>query len=149
MRIYTSRYQNKSLVLWPGVKVGITHGRPRFTLGYSFHWLKLFAPDLTMLQIKDQVEFSRLYGEKLDRIGIDTIMARLHQVSNGKDICLLCFEDLRKPGEWCHRQVLALWMGKHGVEVEELPELELAVEKQGTAITSGKPIQLNFEEWGL
>lgn len=39
-------------------------------------------------------------------------------------IVLLCYEDLRKPDVWCHRQLLAEWIEERfGIQVPELPEL--------------------------
>jgi hypothetical protein len=36
-------------------------------------------------------------------------------------VVLLCFEDLTKPGEWCHRRSFAAWWDeKTGQKVDEL-----------------------------
>ena len=38
----------------------------------------------------------------------------------GDDVVLLCYEDLTKPGEWCHRRIVAEWFEHHlGIEVPE------------------------------
>ncbi len=34
----------------------------------------------------------------------------------GKDVVLLCFE---KPGDFCHRHLIAEWLNKHGCSVKE------------------------------
>ena len=50
---------------------------------------------------------------------IEAIINRYIQF--GKDIVFCCYEDVRKPGEWCHRLVFAeWWYEKTGVRIEEL-----------------------------
>lgn len=44
MVIFTSRYVNKGLATWAGVKVGITVGNPRWKLPYAVVRLLLLAP---------------------------------------------------------------------------------------------------------
>jgi hypothetical protein len=40
---------------------------------------------------------------------------------DAKGVVLLCFEDLSKPGEWCHRRAFATWWEEQtGEKVEEL-----------------------------
>jgi hypothetical protein len=59
----------------------------------------------------------------LDDIGIKQIEWMLEQVSDGKPVVLLCFEDLRKPGVWCHRTMFTEWYKKRtGIEIRELEE---------------------------
>jgi len=73
--------------------------------------------------MKDKEELRKaLYG-KLDRAGIGEVRRILHEISSrhgDRDVVLLCFEDVRKPGEWCHRQLIADWLNEHGSEVREL-----------------------------
>ena len=41
--------------------------------------------------------------------------------SEGKELVLLCFEDIRIPSDWCHRTVFAQWWAeKTGEIIEEL-----------------------------
>jgi hypothetical protein len=61
----------------------------------------------------DRAEFTARYHAQLDRAGVDRVLRDLQRISDahaGQDLVLLCYEDVRKPGEWCHRQVLAEWL---------------------------------------
>jgi hypothetical protein len=120
MRIYTGRYQSKWLADWPGTKIGITLGVPRFKLGYTYRRLRMLAPDHSMFG-KSHEEFTALYRGKLDSIGLDAILDAVEQVAEGQDACLLCFENVEEGG-FCHRTILAQWMTERGIPVEELPD---------------------------
>src|SRR5260221_8170860 len=122
--LYTSRYANKELARRPDlVKVGITVGKPRWPLGYPVESLDRLAP-WGLLQVFDRAEFTARYHAQLDRAGVDRVLRDLQRISDahdGQDLVLLCYEDVRKPGEWCHRQVLAEWLAdRAGLVVAEL-----------------------------
>lgn len=127
MNIYTSRYGNKALASHPGAKMGITVGRPRWGLNYEMTWFPKLGPDRSYLNASKDVYEPR-YIAKLEAVGIDWIMDELNrrsEINGGADVILLCFEDLRKEGEWCHRRMLAEWIeDKTGIVVEELPEVD-------------------------
>jgi hypothetical protein len=126
MKIYTSRYSNKALAQFAtdgNSIMGITVGYPQFKLPYQFTYYRAWGPDRAWKNAPYE-EYLALYMQKLDMIGIDSIMAALSkqsEIHGGGDICLVCFEDIRKPGEWCHRCMFAQYLKDHaGVEVEEL-----------------------------
>ena len=87
----------------------------------EFNWL---APYGHLFHSDDREEFTAAYFEKLDRIGVKAAMERLEEISQthgGRDLAVLCYEDLRKPGEWCHRKVFAeWWLRESGEVIEEL-----------------------------
>lgn len=141
MKIWTSRYGNKSLVQFEGVKIGVTLSKPRFSVGYPFVWLPLLAPARSSFHLERE-PFTYVYRAKLDGLGLETVLASLRQASGGRACVLLCFEDLRQPDLWCHRTTLAHWLSKHGVQVEELPEPEGAGVGNAQAV---RPVQLSFE----
>lgn len=126
MHLYTSRYANKQLAQRPDlVKVGITVGKPRWPLGYPVEYLDRLAP-WGLLQVFDKAEFTARYHAQLDRAGVDRVLRDLQRISDahdGQDLVLLCYEDVRKPDEWCHRQVLAEWLlERAGLAVAELSD---------------------------
>ncbi len=127
MKIYTSRYGNKALASHPGTKMGITVGRPRWPLKYEMTWFPQFGPDRSYLKADKDV-YEPQYIAKLESLGIEWVMDTLNKQSEaygGADVVLLCFEDLRKEGEWCHRRMLAEWIErKSGIVVEEFPEID-------------------------
>ena len=60
----------------------------------------------------------------MDRVGTARIAQILqHYEDMGKPVVLCCYEDVRKPGEWCHRLVFAeWWLQRTGEMIEELPD---------------------------
>ena len=67
-------------------------------------------------------EFTERYRAMLDSHGVARIRTELEtisQLNGGKDIVLLCFDDVRKG--LCHRTIFAQWwQEKTGEEVKEL-----------------------------
>jgi hypothetical protein len=135
VQIWTSRFQNKALAAHPElVKVGITVGQPRFKLGYSYERLPLLAPYDGLFHETDRERFTRAYYARLDAAGVDAVVGALQAISDrhyGSDLVLLCYEDLSKPDEWCHRQIAGQWLqDRAGISVEEwLPEAAEVAER--------------------
>ena len=76
---------------------------------------------------KGEVEFSELYTALLEqRGGVEYFRQRFANVAHDAlagQLVLLCFEDIRKPGLFCHRRVFATWWEQEtGEPVSELPE---------------------------
>jgi hypothetical protein len=69
-------------------------------------------------------EFEAAYRAQLDEQGVEALAARFQGIAvAGGDLrlVLLCFEDLAKPGEWCHRRMFASWWQEEaGAQVREL-----------------------------
>jgi len=84
--------------------VRITLGKPRRSVVEIAATVMELAPTGKLFGIEDRAEFTSAFFKKLDKIGLERIEARLNAVSQengGRDLVLLCFEDVRKPGEWC------------------------------------------------
>ena len=114
--------------------VRISAGNPRYPLPYVVKdKAAILAPPYRILKLNDQEEYRRIYFEQLDGHGVRKIYSVLKSLAEpGKEIVLLCFEDIRKPGQWCHRRMFAEWWeAKTGRKVEELEEAE--------PVSSGKP----------
>jgi len=122
MKIYTSRYHNKIIASGKYVPIGISQGHARF-LKYTPTYLKALAPSWAMVKMTDKEAYQRAYFKLLDSIGIERVRQMLAEVSDGKPVVLLCFEDLRKPDLWCHRTMFAEWYEMQtGQKIVELPE---------------------------
>lgn len=128
MAIWTSRYSNKELSNGNYYLVGISIGKPRFQLGYELsEQCYSLAPKGCMLNM-DIERFKQAYYEKLESIGIKKIVNMVTRLderakSEGKELVLLCFEDVRVEGDWCHRTIFAEWWAENAGEViEELPD---------------------------
>lgn len=116
MAIWTSRYSNKELVENKNKYycVGISLGTPKFPLGYNIEQqCYSLAPKGYMLRMELE-KFTEEYYRKLEGIGSDRIIDMVMRfekraADEGKELVLLCYEDVRIPEDWCHRTVFAQW----------------------------------------
>ena len=71
-------------------------------------------------------DFKPCILRKLEGIGTDRIIDMVQRMdeearAEGKELVLLCYEDVRVPGDWCHRTVFAEWWAEQtGELIEEL-----------------------------
>jgi hypothetical protein len=122
MKLYTARFANRALVEHPAAKVGISLGVPKWPLPYHLHHLPELAPAGWMLHL-EEAAFAIAYGRKLDRLGVGRIQTALEEVATDAGAVLLCWEDLTKPGLWCHRRSLAAWLEQQGHPIPELEDV--------------------------
>ena len=125
MRVWTSRYGNQEAIIESNaVPVCITVGKPKLRLRYELvEEIPPFKPAGSLFRINDKEELRTALYAKLDQVGSGEVRRILNDISRRhgyRDIVLLCFEDVKKPGEWCHRQLIADWLNKHGFDVQEL-----------------------------
>jgi hypothetical protein len=123
--IHTSRYQNPELKSGDYTVVGVTLGAPKFQMEYILAGnIREIAPPGFLFRVYDREEFTSKYRANIEKIGVKRIRDILDgYMTLGKDIVLCCYEDVRKPGEWCHRQVFAeWWKDVTGEEIAELPD---------------------------
>ena len=121
MQFYTSYYASKKLDR-------AKHYLVRTSLGFC-RWtpcdeeFPALAPEPEWIGLSE-AEYRPLYIAKLESIGADTFtewLRLLHNEAEGKSPVLLCYEALRKPGEFCHRRMFAEWYeSKTGVVIPEL-----------------------------
>ena len=52
---------------------------------------------------------SRYYNEVLNKLNIDEVYKELEELSDGKDVVLLCFEGI-KNNDFCHRHLVSQWL---------------------------------------
>lgn len=83
--------------------------------------------------------YREAYFKKLEEIGADKIIGIVQRMDEraqeeGKTLVLLCYEDLRKPDQWCHRTLFAEWWQKMtGEVINELEEADVKPQKVETA----------------
>lgn len=130
MAIWTSRYSNKELSEHKEKYycVGISIGTPKFPLGYTLEQqCYSLAPKGYMLKMGKE-EYQAAYYKKLEDIGADRIIGMVGRMEamaevEGKDLVLLCYEDVRNLEDWCHRTMFAQWYCEHtGEIIEELKD---------------------------
>lgn len=156
-KIFTSRYSNPELVGDKYTVVGVTRTPPKFPLKYQLQGnIAEIAPPGWLFSETNVERFRTPYFRYLDKTGPFKIKRILENyLSYGKDVVLCCYEDVRVPGEWCHRTAFAEWWKlQTGQEISELfnpqePKLPAAVQKrikaeQEAAEKAKQPEQLSF-----
>lgn len=124
-QIYTSRFSNPELRTGKYTVCGIVRGLPKYPLPYSLAGnIIQFAPPGYLFNVYDRAEFTPKYFQHMNRLGIVSAERILNEyLERGKDVVLCCYEDVRKPDEWCHRLVFAEWYeSKTGIKISELPD---------------------------
>lgn len=110
-----------------GIPIRSTVGRVKWFSYFPYGTWQNITPEPWMLNMSYD-RFREKYRQKLDRIGFDTLLgdAQALQAELGDDwefpeqLVVLCFDNLAKPGTWCHRTMFAEWMGENGMAVREL-----------------------------
>ncbi len=123
--IYTSRYSNPELKTGKYTAIRISLGSPRWQVGYTIAGAinHLMPYGLLGTYDNDKLGYEREYRKLLDKAGIEAIKTQLEEYTKlGKDVVLLCYEDIRKgENDWCHRTMFASWWKeKTGEVIEEL-----------------------------
>lgn len=120
MRIYTSSWFTN---LPPDIqKIGVSRGTPR---GYAAGYRKMpeLAPG-SWFQTASVRDYKQLFFENLSRLDPRRIVAKIEDLSAGKDAALLCYEAPHKDADWCHRGYISAWLSdtlkldvfEHGLE---------------------------------
>ena len=99
--------------------VSISGRAPEFYRGPQF---KILAPKLWFFQLYKEgkigpEEYTECYNEEvLKDLDQKTIFDKLVDIYKTEDLTLLCYE---KPGDFCHRHLVAKWFTEAGYLVEE------------------------------
>lgn len=120
MKIYTSYFANvKNLRKESIVPIGIALYPPRWYSGLN---LRKVAPTESILRTKDLDEYTQRYkNEILSHLNVQSFVEELNRLTQGRDVALCCYE---KPGDFCHRNLLAEKLRECGYEVEEFVSAE-------------------------
>lgn len=111
MKIYTSYFGNAKKLHEAKIEmVNIARYKPRYFSGFS---IPSVAPLPFMLKDDMTVEEYVVHYNKLVLmpLNIEKFLQTLESLSGGKDVALCCYE---KPGQFCHRHLLAEWLNKKG-----------------------------------
>ena len=145
MKLYVSRYGNPELRSGKYTAVRISLGTPRWDLGYRLDGeCKDLMPFGLLNKFEEYEPFRAEYFKRLDRIGPQKIMRELESfLVYGRDVVLLCYEDIRKPEDWCHRTAFAEWAKlRAGLTVPELhdPSTPKGIKAPTAQISPSKPL---------
>jgi len=116
MKIYTSYFAKEKVLNELGIlPISISLFPPKWFTGQRLHYL---APKKFMLDDSmTEEEYEKHYIDILEKVDIKTLGITLRDIAHGKDVAFLCFE---KPGDFCHRHILAKWLSKKtGVDIQE------------------------------
>lgn len=117
-QVYTSFWANPELGDLDARLVSISRGQPRWPLPFRYKRLRALAPNDEAWQEKDMERFEAAYIVQLEALGIRCVLADLERIAGNHACVLLCWE---KPGEFCHRRVLASWIQEQtGILIPEL-----------------------------
>lgn len=118
--IYTSHFEKIPEIPKDIVVISISGKAPDWYDGIQY---KVLAPKRNWwIDWKNNHHDNEIYKQKyhetvLDTLNVDNIVNRLYELSEGKDVVLLCYE---KPNEFCHRHIVAQWLRDNGIECIEL-----------------------------
>lgn len=124
MRIYTSGWFHPL----PSTiqKIGVSRGTPR---GYAAGYRKMseLAPGSWFNSASDR-DYKQLYFEILAKLNPRQIVAKIEDLSGGKDCALLCYES-PTDNQYCHRAYISVWLKEQlGLDV-----FEYSLESEGCA----------------
>lgn len=118
MKIYTDYYGNYKHWAPGAVPISISRFPPA---GYKGKECKIVAPEEWLLEAMktgnaSQEFYIKAYKKQLDSLGgPNVIMGVLSEISEGKDIILVCYE---KDGDFCHRHLLKKYLESGGLQEE-------------------------------
>ncbi|MDR1197548.1 MAG: DUF488 domain-containing protein [Prevotellaceae bacterium] len=115
MTIYTSYFTMAKRLEKEGVTpVCIAIGTPKWFSGLNY---KAVSPHGFMLSLSEE-KYREEYRKILRGLSAEKVVSDIKTITgNAKKVALLCYE---KPGEFCHRRMLAYWFEKElGIEVKE------------------------------
>lgn len=143
--LHTGRYSDAETIAFVeagGHAVRVTLGHPRFALRYTLAGTMMELAPKGMKDVDDDGEFERLYRGRLESFGVETLRRRFSEVAlplvrdqaEPVRLVLCCYEDLKKPGLFCHRTVFGAWWEEQtGEKVEELGGLAPATLLDGAS----------------
>ena len=119
MKIFTSYFGNVGTLKRCGIHpISIARWSPRNWDGDRLIWL---APTPYMVKEASREEYIRMYKAICQSVNIESLIRQLSMIGRGADVALLCYE---RPGDFCHRHMLAEYLTDHGITVKEFNEWE-------------------------
>lgn len=126
--LFVSRYSNHGIADHPELApIRFTRGHPRFKLRYELAGTILeLAPTRDEFALGgDHDAFTAAYRSRLDTMDHVAVGHQITEIVAARPgatgAVMLCFEDVRLPGELCHRSIFAAWWkDRTGQTVPEL-----------------------------
>lgn len=117
--IYTSYFANLKKIPKYITPIAICAKSPDWYTGLQY---KKLAPKWSFFSVWKETHDNDYYIENfnklvLNEVNVHLVVEELLKLAQNKDICLICYE---KPGDFCHRHLVADWLTKNGYPCEEL-----------------------------
>lgn len=118
MIIYTTYFANVKNLPSNIVPIAICGRPPDSWKGLEY---KRLAPKWEFFKVWKETHDNDYYvrefdAQVLNKLNVKSVMMELERMSGRRDIALICYE---KPGDFCHRHLVAKWLIKYGYEVKE------------------------------
>lgn len=138
--IYTSYFAKINNLPDTIIPISIAGKAPDEYRGLQY---KKLAPKIDFFQkwkeTKDNDYYITHYNEEvLNKLNSHMVISELYKMTGGKDFALTCYE---KPGDFCHRKLIAEWLEKSGYDVTEWNE-GLRVNDVIISVTGHRPNKL-------
>lgn len=116
--IYTTYFAKLKYLPDNVVPISICGKAPEFYKGIQF---KVLAPKYDFFikwkQNHDNEYYIKCFDKQvLSKLDAKQIENRLYELSNGKDVALICYE---KSEDFCHRHLVAKWFNENEIKCEE------------------------------
>ena len=119
--IYTSYFGNLRNIPKNIFRIAISRTSPIWNKHRppTYNYLVPTQMDLFAYRVdNDAGVYANNYRENvLSKLNPDDVVKDLYDLSNGRDVVLLCYE---KPPRFCHRQIVAKWLNDAGYPCTEL-----------------------------
>lgn len=112
MTIVTTYFANIKKLPDNIIPVSISLWPPRGWVGLSYP--PLFPTKDILLDVKqtgDHDKYIQEYNKLLENLDKEQVISDLEKISGGKDVALCCYEKPTNNGFYCHRQLVAAWLG--------------------------------------
>ena len=117
--VYTTYFANLKKLPDNIIPIAICGKVPDFYKGLCY---KKLAPKLSFFKVWKETKDNDYYIANfnklvLDKLNPQQVLNELMQLSNQKDVALICYE---KSSDFCHRHLVADWFKKNDIECQEL-----------------------------
>lgn len=116
--IYTSYFAKLKSLPKNIIPISICGKAPDWYKGLQY---KRLAPKYDFFmkwkETHDNDYYIKCFNEQvLNKLDAHEVVTNLQSLGGEHDICLICYE---KPGDFCHRHLVADWLNENGLECEE------------------------------
>lgn len=112
-----------------GLEISISRKEPTWYVAKN-KLPELAPPEWVFVHKGNPTLYTRLYKEHLQRVSIESVLTKIGDMlifEQQTEATLLCWE---KPGDFCHRHLVAQWFADAGYDIEEVPQVQKKTDNQ-------------------